>query len=403
MKRIKNTIFLITIILLCASCASGVRNLHNEEYSSSAYLKEYFGIGFENKNDAFVLKDFKEQLSIIVPEYKGEGNNIIECAVNAAGFSELVSTYTKDKIKSRKLWYYAEPLKNVGNDYFYTFLDTGLGNIEMAKDDKITADEANAILVNVANAKGYGRRYIGFSSDDDILDRVRTFYSAFSLFSDDTLSHVGKVLLENGTITGFNLKSADYEPRFLSDYTLTYSHDDIDHLVQLIALLKSEGITARIQLEPKVSVYQYLLDWGPIPEPSDHYRVVQDGDMYLVNAIEFDASFEFSKKQDKEYFDALVNKNAKKNSDNPELKGLIKGSWWQPLYTSKTVMASGDYVPIVNNTLHHDKYTLNTITTIDTPVDFRAFTSEDKSLIDERTPMVVDRAFYNYLTGVSYQ
>lgn len=403
MKRIKNTFFLIAVILLCASCASGVRNLHNEEYSSSAYLKEYFGTGFENKNDAFVLKDFKDQLSIIVPEYNGEGNNIIECAVNAAGYSELVSTYTKDKIKSRKLWYYAEPLKNVGNDYFYTFLDTGLGNIEMAKDGKITADEANAILVNVASAKGYGRRYIGFSDDADILDRVRTFYSAFSLFSDDTLSHVGKVLLENGTITGFNLKSADYEPRFLSDYTLTYSHDDIDHLVQLIALLKSEGITARIQLEPKVSVYQYLLDWGPIPEPSDHYRVVQDGDMYLVNAIEFDASFEFSKKQDKEYFDALVNKNAKKNSNNPELKGLIKGSWWQPLYTSKTVMASGDYVPIVNNTLHHDKYTLNTITTIDAPVDFRAFTSEDKSLVDERTPMVVDRAFYNYLTGVSYQ
>ena len=403
MKRIKHAFCIVSVIFLCISCASGVRNLHSEEYSAGAYLKEYFGSGFIDKNANYTLKDFKEQLSVVVPEYNGEGTNVIECAVNAAGYSELVSTYTPAKIKSRKLWYYAEPLKNVRTDYFYTFLDTGLGNIEMAKDGKITADEANAILVNVANAKGYGRRYIGFSDDGDILDSVRTFYNGFTLFGDEKLSLIGKTLLEKGTVTGYNLKCDNYEPRFLSEYTLVYSHDNIDHLIQLIALLKSEGIICRIQIEPKVSVYQYLLDWGPIPEPSDHYRVVKDGDMYLVNAIEFDASFEFSKKDDKEYFNTLVNKNAKKSSDNPDMKGLIKGSWWQPLYTSKTPMKGGDFVPIVNNTIRNDKYSLNTFTVADSPVDFSTFIADNNDLFEQKTPLVVNRAFYNYLTDTSFE
>ena len=401
MKRIKSVFCILSIVILCISCASGVRTLHNEEYSDLSYLKEYFGSGFEDKDTVYTLKDFKDQLSVVVPEYNGEGTNVIECAVNAAGYSELVSTYTSSKIKERNLWYYAKPLKNVRTDYFYTFLDTGLGNIEMAKDDKITADEANNILVNVANAKGYGRRYIGFSTDPDILNTVRTFYNGFALFSDETLSSIGKTLLEKEYITGYNLKNYNYEPRFLSDYTIVYSHDDIDHLIQLIALMKSEGIICRIQIEPKVSVYQYLLDWGPIPEPSDHYRVVKDGDMYLVNAIEFDASFEFSKKQDKEYFNSLINKNAKKSSDNPEMNGLIKGSWWQPLYTSRTVMNTGDFVAIVNNTLSNDKYSLNTFTVRNSPVDFSAFTQSDDTLTAQRTPLVVNRAFYNYLTKTS--
>ena len=125
--------------------------------------------------------------------------------------------------------------------------------------------------------------------------------------------------------------------------------------------------------------------------------------MYLVNAIEFDASFEFSKKQDKEYFNSLINKNAKKSSDNPEMKGLIKGSWWQPLYTSRTVMKTGDFVAIVNNTLSNDKYSLNTFTVKNSPIDFSEFTQSDNTLTAQRTPLVVNRAFYNYLTGASYQ
>ena len=87
MKRIKSVFCILSIVILCISCASGVRTLHNEEYSDLSYLKEYFGSGFEDKDTVYTLKDFKDQLSVVVPEYNGEGTNVIECAVNAAGYS----------------------------------------------------------------------------------------------------------------------------------------------------------------------------------------------------------------------------------------------------------------------------------------------------------------------------
>ena len=85
------------------------------------------------------------------------------------------------------------------------------------------------------------------------------------------------------------------------------------------------------------------------------------------------------------------------------MKGLIKGSWWQPLYTSRTVMNTGDFVAIVNNTLSNDKYSLNTFTVRNSPVDFSEFTQSDDTLTAQRTPLVVNRAFYNYLIGTSYE
>lgn len=402
----KRNIFLAVVLIIAialSSCASGVNVNHGEEYTAYAYLNEYFGIGWKEKNDPFFLNDFKDALKAINPDYNNEGSNIVEAAIYAANYSELLGIYDAKKIKARKTWYYTESIKGIKDASLFAFLDSGLGNIEIFKDGKITADEANVILLNVAASLGKSRHYIGFTTDEDINIKMRDAFDSFVLFDDEKLNSIGAELVKNQIVTGYNLKSDVYNASFLNDYTITYGHDNIDHAIQLIALLNSEGIIARIQLEPKISIYQYLLEWGPIPEPSSRYRVEKESDdLYLVHAVEYDMKLEFSKKRDKDKFDAIINKNAKKNSDNPELIGLIKGSWWQPLYTSSTSL-KGDYENIINNRLIHNGYSINSFTVSSEMLDFSSITDEDDSMTSENIPLYVNKAFYNYLVGDDYE
>lgn len=401
--KLSSFIALALATTLLFSCASGVKVNHNEEYTAYTYLNEYFDTGWKSKDDPFFLNDFKESLTKIVPSYNSEGSNILESAINAAGYKELIATYDYKKIKSRKSWYYTESIKGINDAILFTFLDTGLGNLDMLKDSRITADEANVILLNVATSTGRARNYIGFSDDEDIAEKLRSRFDSFVIFDDEELNEIGANMVKEQIVTGYNLKSDVYDASFLKDYTITYGHDNLDHALQLIALLNSEGITVRIQLEPKVSIYQYLLDWGPIPTPTPRYRVEKESDdLYLVHAIEYDMVLEFSKKRDKDRFDDIISKNAKKNSDNPELIGLIKGAWWQPLYTSKTEV-KGNYETIVNNRLMHNGYSINSFTPSDKHLDYSSITEEDEAFTSETIPLYVNKAFYNYLIGEDYE
>ncbi len=112
-------------------------------------------------------------------------------------------------------------------------------------------------------------------------------------FSDNNLDEIGALAVQQKASTGYNLKKDSDRANFLSSYTIKYGHSDETHLKQLVVLLNSEDIDAKIQIEPKVSVYEYLLDWGPVPEPSPFYSVLQfSDDLYLAYAVEYDVKFE---------------------------------------------------------------------------------------------------------------
>lgn len=405
-KKFNFVALFLLVVLLFSSCQSVVSGTHGEEYSAITYLSEYFGAGYQDNTIPVTISSFKDELQKVNPNYDRSGNNMIDAALIAAGYKELPGTYDKNKIAERTTWYYIpNKLKGVSDASYYAFLDANLGTAEMLKRGEINANVANEIILRVANALGSGRRYVGFISDSDLADKLRSTYDGFILFDDDVLADIGYSLIREGKSTGYNLKTDAYASRFLSEYSLTYSHDNIEHALQLIALLNSEKIDARVALEPKISIYQYLLDWGPIPEPSRHYRVVESDGMYLVNAIEFDLVIEFSKKDDKERFNSIILKNAKKNDSNPELIGLIKGSWWQPLYTSKTKMRTGEFYSIVNNQLFHNGYSINPFTTTDKTIDYTQYMKKYPNEVLTAVPqnLTVNKAFYNYLTGSDYQ
>ena len=172
-----------------------------------------------------------------------------------------------------------------------------------------------------------------------------------------------------------------------------------------MGLLNSENITAKVQLEPKISIYQYLPEWGPIPEATPTYEVKEYEDLALVYAVEYDLELEFDNLEDMNRFDEVIKTYAKKNEGNEEAKGLIYASWWQPLYSStRTDMPETGYHQIYDCVITNDTYSIHPFTL---PEDKDEVVEKLTEISDGLEVVPVERfcntAFYNYLEGEDYQ
>lgn len=250
------------------------------------------------------------------------------------------------------------------------------------------------------------------ASDPDIYAKIQSTWNSFANFDDATLSELCAQLVIQGASTGFNLKYDGYNANFLPEYTLQYGHSDITHAVQLIGLLNSEGIDAKVQMEPKVSIYEYMTDWGDPTKvettPTYELRPIEGG-RWLCYAMEYDMKLEFETVADKEAFHGIVEDYAKKYDDRVDADGnattpLLAGAWWQPLYTSTVPMQNSEFKLIYDNVIRNGAYTIHPFSLPDQTGAIEAVVAKEApSLKVERTTLYVNPAFYNYLTGADYQ
>lgn len=231
----------------------------------------------------------------------------------------------------------------------------------VSEDKEVARAAIDKIVTSVSAFFTEESATIGNINDNQIFSKLENAFNSKKLLIGNEIFPVGVKLISQDVITGFNVKEIVHaNPSF--ETTIIYGHSDINHAKQLIGLLRSENIDAEVLLEIKTSAYKYLLEWGPIPEPSDDYEVVKiSDDLYIANAKEYDLNIQFTNKEDKEKFDALINENAKKSSTKPNGEGLLIGSWWQPLYWSITEMPKG-YEKIVDNSTETGEYEFHTFT-----------------------------------------
>ena len=387
---------------------------HDSEATDADYLKTYFNV--ELKADTWNAAAYEAGLKQVAgdeaPAISGElsWTAAIDAAVAAADFAELALSYPEDKVQERLAFYgvtaEAEPasLANLA-----VALDTGLidGDTagKAAGDEAFTAADAEALLMAVAEANGDARNYLGMSGDPDIYGKVDQMWNSFLLFDDPVLSEIGKNAVLEEISTGYGIKSDAYAARFLPELTLQYGHDNIKHAHQLLGLLSSENIEAKVQLEPKISIYQYLLEWGPVPEPTPTYEVKQFDDLYLVYAVEYDLQLEFNTTEEMLRFDQVILDYAKKNEGNEDAVGLIYNSWWQPLYsTTKTGMPKG-YEQMFDCVVQNGIYSIHPFALPENKDAVVAALTEMAG--EDATVTPVERfcnsAFYNYLSGADYQ
>lgn len=338
-------------------------------------------------------------------------------AVKAAGLEELALTYTAapdtGKAAERLAAYGVTGVADAYAGYVAAALDSDLAFAGYDFDGALSADVATTILMNAVEISGQGRNYLGYASDSDIYQKLQSAWASFGLFDDETLSQLGADLVIAGASTGYNLKYDGYDARFLPEYTLQYGHSDITHAVQLIALLNSEGLDAKVQLEPKTSIYEYMVEWGDPTKvqstPTYELKPI-DGGRWLCYATEYDMKLEFDSVADKEAFDAVIGQYAKKWDSNTDENGnptvpLLEGAWWQPLYTSTVPMKDTEnFVKIVDNVVRNGAYTIHPFSTVDgTSAISKVVSEKAPDLKVEQVDLYVNLAFYNYLTGADHQ
>lgn len=392
---------------------SSARSVHigtegTDPANDAAYLSEYFGISrlagtvsWNAYNSALEKLGFEKASSsgTLTPAAAAKS------LVAAANMTELALTYTAQEA--------SEACKRYGDvsaadaPYVACALEMGLLPNYVSLTAPLDGDTASVLLMNAVEAAGKGRNYIGFSNDPDIARKLTSAWNSFTVFDDEKLTALGVEIVSSGATTGYNLKYDGYNARFLSGNTIQYGHSDITHAVQLMGLLNRAGLIAKVQLEPKVSVYEYLLEWGggTVPAATPTYEVRKVGDdLYLAYAVEYDLQLEFSGKEDRAAFDKIIETYAKKYDNNPELKGLIAGAWWQPLYSTKDAMPSPQYQQIFDVVVRNGSFTIHPFSTAETLSTVQGkIASSASGLTASPVRIWVNAAFYRYITGTSHQ
>ena len=380
-----------------------------------SYLSYYFDVNLEN--ETLDAASFSENLKKIAGEQASETEgeltalSAIKAAVISSDYDELALSYPEDKVEDRLAFYGIDTAVEAEyGAYLAVALDAGLIDDTVgekaAQGEVLTEQDIINLFMSVATANGDARNFLGYSNDPQVIAGIDQMWNSFLIFDDPQLTELGKTSVQEGITTGYNLKSSAYDARFLPELTLQYGHDTIKHAHQLLTLLNSEDIIAKVQLEPKVSVYQYLLEWGPVPEATPTYEVRQfDDDLYLVFAVEYDLMLEFDTKEDMLAFDGIIEAYAKKYEGNEEAKGLLASSWWQPLYsTTTTDMPKDHYHMIYDCVVTNGDYSIHPFSL---PENLDHVIEQFSEIAPDQQIVPVERycntAFYNYLKGDDFQ
>ncbi len=399
------------VILLAVMCLVFVQTSVWAEENAAEYLKEYFDIAFEGEVTAEAYNDALAAMG--ADELETDTLTLADAIVGAVRLADMeeLSVVYKDVI-DRVQAGIELPVDASYTPYIYFAIMQDWIADDADLTGPVSADDAAVLLYRAAELSGKGRHYIGRLSDNDILQKLQSFMSGITIFDDETLSNAGIQIILDKATTGFSLKYAGYDARFLEEKTIRYGHDSIPHILQLTALLKSGDMDAYVQVEPKVSVYEYLLDWGTPGDPTPTYMVeeVEEG-RYFAFALEFELVLEFDSTAQKEGFHSIVETYAKKydscfDEDGNPVKPLLADSFWQPLYYSTTGMENEEYKEVTDNVISFegDTYAIHSFSLAEnSEAVAQAAASVDADLVVTPRTVIVNPAFYRYITGEDYQ
>jgi len=325
-------------------------------------------------------------------------------AVRASNLKELALTYPQSKVDAAlaRLGLSSASFNTATAQELAAAVDTGLIPAyyygEIGANRTASPELVQTLLGKVLEFNGAYKRYIGYVSDDDIYSKFITAFETSNLIEIPTLQPLVDDALKQDVVTGYNLKDSRFDSNFVPSLTVTYGHSDVRHAIQLLGLLRSEGIDARVQFEPKTSAYVHRKEWGEPYVDENSKAVLTENGNYIHSSKEYDLVLEFFNQTDKEAFQAIVLQYAKKNaSDQP---GLIYGSWFQPLFYTLTEPNSEGYKLIANNKITDGYFYAQTFSLIDATDDIAAGFSELNPEIEvESYTFWANEAFYNYLNG----
>jgi hypothetical protein len=242
-------------------------------------------------------------------------------AVTQLGFSELAATFSREKALAISKLPDEEKLSLPELQAAATLQLIGAPMLDSNTNSKTLAEF-------IANYNRPDPAYLGQLSESSLYQRIETHWKIKPEAKPSDFALELRQLIGQGIATGYNLVTTPW-PLFATDRHIIYGHSDIDHAQQLLALLASEGLQARVGLSHKTSAFLYRDDWGILNQS----LIDLGNNRRLVEASEYDLHFEFPTASDKTKFVAAIDRYAKKDYANQS--GLIRSAWWQPFYRSK--------------------------------------------------------------------
>ena len=328
------------------------------------YAAAYYGVAF---GETVTERAFADALGLTMGDGEEDGPfgyaRAAVMTVVAAGMEELALTYSAEKagavFAALDIAFDAEAYA-ASLPYLAAAVDLGLADpAKLFGDEDISAADAADMLVAAYGMQGLARAYLGRTSEPDVYGKLAVAFTNFAMPLDEELVALGNAAVKAQIVTGYNIRDNRLSANFEPELSIRYGHSDLAHALQLAGLLRSEGIDALIAIEPKVSAFEYLLDWGPVPDPYPTFYVNEEGeDFYIAYALEYDLVLEFANAADRNRFDGIILAYAKKNSGEED-KARIVGSWWQPFYSS-TITWDESYAKVSDNVVGHGDYALHT-------------------------------------------
>ena len=258
-------------------------------------------------------------------------------------------------------------------------------------DDLNYSKNINLKLENyISNFKDISENSLGNISDKNIIERINRKYSTFKVIEKNSLIDSLNIALAKKLTTGYNIKIKSTYANFNPELSLSYGHNGIKHANQLIALMKSEGLDAKVQIEPKTSAYLHMPDWG---EPATPNIVMEDGQI-VITPLEYDLQFEFKDKADKMKFIQLIDKYAKK--DEVDEENLIYDAWWQPFLQTEKIDGFEKLIVNIASEGEYEAYVLTLPEKSDALIKELA---KNKNLKLKTKEVYVNPSFYRFMLG----
>lgn len=316
------------------------------------------------------------------------GQDIYQESVNKLEMTELSNTYSKEKIE-RSLKGYKKLKKEKLEELASKAVLVDLQAITV--DDLNYSKNINLKLENyISNFKDISENSLGNISDKNIIERINRKYSTFKVIEKNSLIDSLNIALAKKLTTGYNIKIKSTYANFNPELSLSYGHNGIKHANQLIALMKSEGLDAKVQIEPKTSAYLHMPDWG---EPATPNIVMEDGQI-VITPLEYDLQFEFKDKADKMKFIQLIDKYAKK--DEVDEENLIYDAWWQPFLQTKKIDGFEKLIVNIASEGEYEAYVLTLPEKSDALIKELA---KNKNLKLKTKEVYVNPSFYRFMLG----
>lgn len=307
-------------------------------------------------------------------------------AIEKLKLQELAKTYPKEKIeKSLKGYKNIKTESSEALSHKAVLVDLNITSVEM-----LNKKNYSTITEYVSDFLDNNENSLGNISDKNIFEKVLVKWNDTVPAKDNLLLEKLNVALANGLMTGYNLKNINSYANFDKALSVSYGHNDITHAIQLIALLKSEGVDAKVQLEPKTSAFLHNPNWGT---PNYDHIILEDGKI-VVTPTEYDLKFQFANNNDKIKFTKLVDLYAKKDSKDQE--GLIYKSWWQPFIQTDKIEG---YQMLISHLVKNGDFEANVLTLPKNSKAFVDFMKKGSNLKVTTQEVWVNPAFYRFMEG----